>query len=51
MLFLEWYGLFVVKVTDKISFVTSFTFQYENKPIIPIRGFVYSLNNGIVWKF
>lgn len=43
--------LFNVKVTDKISFVTSFTFQYENKPIIPIRGFVYSLNNGIAWKF
>jgi len=43
--------LFTVLITNKISFNTSFSFQHEDKPIIPIRNFVYSLHNGIMWKF
>ncbi len=43
--------LFKVKVTNKISFITSFSIQYEDKPIIPINNYVYSLNNGIIWDF
>lgn len=42
---------FQVKVTDKLSFLTNFTAQYEDKPIIPINNFVYSLTNGLAWKF
>lgn len=42
---------FAVKVTDKLSFVTNFTSQYEDKPIIPIKNMVYTLTNGINWNF
>jgi hypothetical protein len=40
-----------VKINDKLALLTSFTGQYEDKPIIPINGFVYSLTNGIQWNF
>jgi len=42
---------FKVKVTNKISLLTSLAFQYEDKPIIPIRQLVYSVNNGLIWEF
>jgi hypothetical protein len=42
---------FKVKVTNKISLLTSLAFQYEDKPIIPIRKLVYSVNNGLIWEF
>lgn len=42
---------FSIKVTDKLSFVTNFTSQYEDKPIIPIKKMVYTLTNGISWNF
>lgn len=40
-----------VKVTDRLAFLTSFTAQYEAKPIIPINNFVYSLTNGLKFNF
>ncbi|UII32831.1 DUF481 domain-containing protein [Fulvivirga ulvae] len=40
-----------VQLTDKLSFLTSFSAQYEDKPIIPINNFVYSLTNGLKWSF
>ena len=40
-----------MKLTDKLSFLTSFSAQYEDKPIIPINNFVYSLTNGLKWSF
>ena len=44
-------AVFTMKVTDKLSFLTSFSAQYEDKPIIPINNFVYSLTNGLKWTF
>ncbi|MTI22475.1 DUF481 domain-containing protein [Fulvivirga sp. RKSG066] len=40
-----------VKITDRLAFLTSFSAQYEDKPIIPINGFVYSLTNGLKFNF
>ncbi|MBL3656678.1 DUF481 domain-containing protein [Fulvivirga sediminis] len=40
-----------IKLTDKLAFNTSFTAQYEDKPIIPINNFVYSLTNGFKFTF
>lgn len=40
-----------IGLTDRLDFTVSFNFQYEDKPIIPINGFVYSLNNGLKWSF
>ncbi|GAA0893831.1 hypothetical protein GCM10009122_35110 [Fulvivirga kasyanovii] len=40
-----------MQLTDKLSFLTSFSAQYEDKPIIPINNFVYSLTNGLKWSF
>jgi hypothetical protein len=40
-----------IKMTNKISFLASCTFQYEDKPIIPIRKLVYSVHNGLMWNF
>ncbi|MEQ8470252.1 MAG: hypothetical protein RIC35_03665 [Marinoscillum sp.] len=40
-----------IKLTDLLSFNTSFTAQYEDKPIIPINNFVYSLTNGFKFSF
>lgn len=42
---------FQIKITNKLSFVNSYSYQYEDKPIIPIRKFVYSLTNGLMWRF
>ena len=40
-----------VKLTEKLSFLNSFTLQYEDRPIIPINNFLYSLTNGLQWNF
>ncbi len=40
-----------VKLTDKLAFNTSFTAQYEDRPIIPINNWVYSLTNGLKYSF
>ncbi|UII29053.1 hypothetical protein LVD15_11665 [Fulvivirga maritima] len=40
-----------IKLTDKLAFNTTFTAQYEDKPIIPINNFVYSLTNGFKFTF
>ena len=42
---------FQIMVTDKLSFVNSFSCQYEDKPIIPIKKTVFSYTNGLTWKF
>ena len=39
------------KLTNNLSFSTSFTAQYENRPIIDIPNWVYSLTNGLKWEF
>ncbi len=40
-----------VGLTDHLSFVTEFTSQYEDRPIININNWVYSLTNGLKWNF
>ncbi|WP_258103237.1 DUF481 domain-containing protein [Marinoscillum sp. MHG1-6] len=40
-----------IKLTDVLAFNTTFAAQYEDHPIIPINGFVYSLTNGLKWSF
>jgi adenosylcobinamide amidohydrolase len=40
-----------IKVTNKIALLTSLSFQYEDKPIIPIQQLVYSVTNGFIWDF
>lgn len=44
-------AVITVAISDRLAFLTSFTAQYEDKPIIPINNFVYSLTNGLKWKF
>ncbi|WMJ72153.1 DUF481 domain-containing protein [Cytophagaceae bacterium ABcell3] len=36
----------LVKVTERLSLKTTFTGNYENRPIVPITPFIYSLTNG-----
>lgn len=43
--------VFSAKVNDRISFTTSFVAQYEDKPIIDIGKTIFSLSNGLSWKF
>lgn len=38
-------------LTNNLSFSTSFSAQYEDRPIIPINNWVYSLTNGLKWDF
>lgn len=40
-----------VKLTSKLLFTTSFTATYDAQPIIPIRKFLFSLDNGLRLKF
>ncbi|MEQ8475533.1 DUF481 domain-containing protein [Fulvivirga sp.] len=40
-----------VGLTNNLSFVTEFTAQYEDRPIININNWVYSLTNGLKWNF
>ncbi|UII21199.1 DUF481 domain-containing protein [Fulvivirga ligni] len=40
-----------IKLTNRLAFNTSFSAQYEDKPIIPINNFVYSLTNGFKLSF
>ena len=40
-----------VKLTERLSFLTNFSCQYEDKPIIPIKKFVYALSSGLKLNF
>ncbi len=40
-----------VTLTNNLSFMTTFTSQYEERPIININNWVYSLTNGLIWNF
>ncbi|MFN6945785.1 MAG: DUF481 domain-containing protein [Cytophagaceae bacterium] len=41
----------LVKVSKRFSLKTSFSWNYEDKPIVPITPFIYSLTNGIQVNF
>jgi hypothetical protein len=38
-------------ITKHLSFINTFNAGYEDKPIVPIQKFVYTLSNGIIIKF
>lgn len=40
-----------MELSNRLAFSTTFTAQYETRPIIPINVFVYSLTNGFKWSF
>ncbi len=40
-----------LKFTEKLSFTTTFTSTYDDAPIIPIKKFLFSIDNGLRWKF
>ncbi|WP_175490935.1 DUF481 domain-containing protein [Pontibacter chinhatensis] len=40
-----------VKLTNVFSFKTNFNCVYEDKPIVPVTRFVYSISNGIQVQF
>ena len=42
---------FSIKINERLNYVTSFQLQYEARPIIPINKFIYSLTNGLNFKF
>lgn len=42
---------FNLKISKYISFTTSISLAYENKPIIPIKPFIYSVENGLKVTF
>ncbi len=44
-------AVITVKLTDQLAFNTSFSAQYEDKPIIAINNWVYSLTNGFKFSF
>ncbi len=37
--------------TEKLSFTTTFTSTYDPEPIVPIRKFLFSVDNGLKWMF
>lgn len=42
---------FNCKISERISFTASISMAYEDKPIIPITGFIYTVENGLILTF
>lgn len=42
---------FTIKMTNRLQLSTSFSHTYENRPIVPIPKYLYSLTNGIQVTF
>lgn len=42
---------FEIEIFKKLYFTITFKGAYEDKPIYPINKFIYTLENGLVWKF
>ncbi len=40
-----------VQLTTRFNFKVSFSAAYENRPIVPITKFIYSLSNGVQYRF
>lgn len=40
-----------VGLTERLRYTGTFTANYEDKPIVPITGFIYSLTNGVSYSF
>jgi len=44
-------AILTVEISNKLSFLTNFSAQYEDRPIIPINNFIYTLTNGLKYSF
>ena len=40
-----------ISVTDKLSLLTTFNCTFENRPIVPVTKFIYSITNGLAYSF
>lgn len=40
----------LTRLSKRLSFNTSFEFNYEDKPIIPITKFIFDIRNGLVFR-
>jgi hypothetical protein len=40
----------LTRITRRVSLNTSFEFNYEDKPIIPITPFIFDIRNGLVFR-
>lgn len=40
-----------IDITEKLTFVTDINSIYENHPVIPLRKLIYSVSNGIRFRF
>ena len=41
----------IISVTDKLALTTNFNCTFENRPIVPVTKFVYSVTNGLQYAF
>ena len=42
---------FEIAIMKKLHFTIKLTGSYEDEPIYPINKFIYTIENGLVWKF
>jgi hypothetical protein len=40
-----------IEITNKLSLTTSFTCTFENRPIVPVTKFIYTITNGLAFSF
>lgn len=40
-----------VSVTNKLTLNTTFTCTFENRPIVPVTKFIYTITNGLAYSF
>lgn len=40
-----------VTITSTLAFTSNFFWAYENRPVVPISKFVFSVSNGIIYSF
>lgn len=40
-----------INITQKLSLATAFNCTFENKPIVPVNKFIYTVTNGLEYNF
>ncbi len=40
-----------IDITNKLALVTTFTCTFENRPIVPVKKFIYTVTNGLAYSF
>jgi hypothetical protein len=41
----------LARVSKRISLTVAFEFNYEDRPVVPITPFIFSLRNGLAYRF